>query len=84
MQAGAQFTLDVEVAAFGVYASCAFDAMVEGKLNCSVECNPLQGPAAFDAIEKILAGETIPKKFMVKDEVFDRSNAKDHIDSRKY
>ena len=62
----------------------AFEAMVAGKLNCSVECNPLQGPAAFDAIEKILAGETIPKKSMVKDEVFDRSNAKDFIDSRKY
>ena len=62
----------------------AFEAMVAGKLNCSVECNPLQGPAAFDAIEKILAGETIPKKAMVKDEVFDRSNAKDFIDSRKY
>jgi simple sugar transport system substrate-binding protein len=62
----------------------AFEAMVAGKLNCSVECNPLQGPAAFDAIEKILAGETIPKVTMVKDEVFDQSVAKDVIDSRKY
>ncbi|MEM9080526.1 MAG: ABC transporter substrate-binding protein [Verrucomicrobiota bacterium] len=62
----------------------AFEAMVAGKLNCTVECNPLQGPAAFDAIEKILAGETIPKVTMVKDEVFDQSVAADVIDSRKY
>ena len=62
----------------------AFDAMIEGKLNCSIECNPLQGPAAFDAIEKILAGESIPKKTMVRDQVFDQSVAKDFIDSRKY
>lgn len=62
----------------------AFDAMVEGKLNCSVECNPLQGPAAFDAIERILAGETIPKVTMVEDRVFDQSNAGEFIDGRKY
>ena len=62
----------------------AFDAMIEGKLNCSVECNPLQGPAAFDAIEKILAGETIEKVTMVRDQVFDQSNAKEFVDERKY
>ncbi|TWT49396.1 ABC transporter periplasmic-binding protein YtfQ precursor [Rubripirellula amarantea] len=64
----------------------AFEAMVEGKLNCTVECNPLQGPMAFEAMDKILAGDTadIPKKQMIKDEVYDRDTAKDVIDSRKY
>src|SRR5262245_33583763 len=28
----------------------AFEAMVAGTLNCTVECNPLLGPAAFDAV----------------------------------
>lgn len=62
----------------------AFDAMVAGKLNCTVECNPLLGPAAFDAIEAVLAGQQVPKKTVVKDEVFDQSTAKTVIASRKY
>ena len=62
----------------------AFTAMVDGKLNCTVECNPLLGPSVFDAIGKVLAGEELPKYSYVKDEVFDQSNAKDVIDSRKY
>lgn len=64
----------------------AFDAMVAGKLNCSVECNPLQGPLAMEAVEKILAGkaDTLQKKTLIEDAVFDRSNAADHIDQRRY
>ncbi len=64
----------------------AFEAMVAGKLNCTVECNPLQGPKAMEAIAKILAGDTgdMPKKQMVLDKVFDQSVAADEIDSRKY
>jgi simple sugar transport system substrate-binding protein len=62
----------------------AFEAMVAGKLNCTVECNPLLGPAAFDAVEAILSGKTIPKNTVVKDEIFDQSTAKDVIQTRKY
>jgi ABC-type sugar transport system substrate-binding protein len=62
----------------------AFEAMVAGKLNCTVECNPLLGPAAFDAAEKAVKGEQLPKKTIVKDQLFDQSNAKDVIATRKY
>ncbi len=62
----------------------AFEAMVAGTLNCTVECNPLLGPAAFDAVAKVLAGETLPKWTVVDDQVFDQSVAADVIDSRKY
>lgn len=62
----------------------AFTAMVDGKLNCSVECNPLMGPAAFDAAAKAVKGETLPKQTIVKDELFDQTNAKDAIAGRKY
>jgi simple sugar transport system substrate-binding protein len=64
----------------------AFEAMVEGKLNCTVECNPLQGPLAMEAVAKILAGEgdTLEKKTLIEDEVFEMNEAKDVIDSRKY
>ena len=62
----------------------AFQAMVDGKLNCTVECNPLLGPAAFDAVEKAVKGETLPKKTIVQDKLFDQTTAKDVIASRKY
>lgn len=62
----------------------AFEAMVEGKLNCTVECNPLLGPAAFDAVKKAVAGESLPKTTVVEDKVFDQSTAKDVIGGRKY
>jgi ABC-type sugar transport system substrate-binding protein len=62
----------------------AFEAMVAGKLNCTVECNPLLGPAAFDSIEALRAGKPVPKKTIVQDKVFEQSVAKDVIGSRKY
>jgi len=62
----------------------AFEAMIEGKLNCTVECNPLLGPMAFDAVEAVLAGETLPKHMVVKDRVFDQSTAATELPNRKY
>ena len=62
----------------------AFEAMVAGKLNCTVECNPLLGPAAFDAVEAVLAGKPVAKKVIVKDQVFDQSVAAQVIASRQY
>jgi galactofuranose transport system substrate-binding protein len=62
----------------------AFTAMVDGKLNASVECNPLLGPMAFDAAEKAIANQTLPKKTVVQDKLFDTTSAKDVIATRKY
>ena len=62
----------------------AFEAMVAGKLNCTVECNPLLGPAAFDAVEAAVAGKPLEKKIVVKDEVFEQSVAKGLIGQRQY
>ena len=38
----------------------ALQAIADGKLGCSCECNPRFGPAAFDILYKYAAGETIP------------------------
>jgi len=62
----------------------AFEAMVEGKLNCTVECSPLLGPQLFDAVEALSRGESIPKKIVTKEGVFPQEVAADVIDSRKY
>ncbi len=62
----------------------AFEAMIDGKLNATVECNPLLGPLAFDAVEQILTGQSVPKNTVVKDQIFDQSVAQDVIGTRKY
>ncbi|MEW6253279.1 MAG: ABC transporter substrate-binding protein [Planctomycetota bacterium] len=62
----------------------AFEAMIAGKLNATVECNPLLGPAAFDAVAAALAGKELPKKTIVKDQLFEQSVAKEVLPARKY
>jgi len=37
----------------------AFEAMIDGELNCTVECNPLLGPKLFDVAEAILAAKKL-------------------------
>jgi len=37
----------------------AFEAMIDGELNCTVECNPQLGPQLFDIIEAVLAAKTL-------------------------
>ncbi|MBN1412681.1 MAG: ABC transporter substrate-binding protein [Spirochaetales bacterium] len=62
----------------------AFEAMVDGKLNCTVECNPLLGPLAFQAIKDALAGKKLKKWIKQNDEVFPMEVAEDVMPSRKY
>jgi len=55
------------------------------KINCLVESNPLQGPYVADVIQKLEAGETIPKTIFVDDAVFDwRGLTQTIIDARTY
>lgn len=62
----------------------AFTAMIEGKLNCTVECNPLLGPQFFDAVEAIMAGKKVPKRIVTKEDVFPMEVAKSVLPTRKY
>jgi galactofuranose transport system substrate-binding protein len=62
----------------------AFVAMTEGKLNCSVECNPLIGPQLFDLIEKVANGEDVPKRVTVEEGVFPQEKAAEALPTRKY
>lgn len=62
----------------------AVKAVADGRLNCTVECSPLFGPKVYDTIEKVRAGEKVPKKMYNKDELFDSSNAAEVLPSRKY
>ena len=62
----------------------ALEAIVEGKLNCSVECNAMLGPQLFDLIEQVLAGKKLPKRVLVKETVFDKTNAAKALPTRPY
>jgi len=62
----------------------AFEAIVEGKLNCTVECNPLLGPQLFDAVEKLMAGETLPKRIVIEEGVYDEKTAPAALPTRQY
>ena len=61
-----------------------FEAMVAGKANCTVECNPLIGPQLFDAVDKLMKGEKLPKRTVVQESVFDETQAKAELPNRKY
>jgi galactofuranose transport system substrate-binding protein len=62
----------------------AFQAMVDGKLNCTVECNPLLGPQLFDAVAAIKAGKPVDKRIVIKEGVYEQKQAADVIKDRKY
>ena len=63
----------------------AFDALMAKELNATVECNPLLGPLAFDALEKVKNGETVEKRIVMKDEIFTRDDVTQEIvDGRQY
>ncbi|HEX8520677.1 MAG TPA: ABC transporter substrate-binding protein [Tepidisphaeraceae bacterium] len=62
----------------------AFQAMVDGKLNCTVECNPLLGPQLFDTAAKISQGQQVPKRIVVEEGVFPQEKAKEALPTRQY
>ncbi len=57
----------------------ALQAIIDGKLGASVECNPRFGPSAFDTMMKYAAGEKIPAKIINPDNFYDANNAKAEI-----
>jgi simple sugar transport system substrate-binding protein len=62
----------------------AFDAMLAGNMNATVECNPLLGPQVMETAVKILKGESVPKTVYSVDHTFDQTNAKEAYPSRQY
>jgi len=62
----------------------AFEAMIAGKLNATIECNPLLGPQLMTSVTEVMAGKPIPKRIVVEEQVFTMETAKQHIQSRKY
>lgn len=58
----------------------ALQAIIAGELAVSVECSPFFGPIAFDVIERLERGETVPTFIKNEDRLFDSTNAADLVD----
>jgi len=57
----------------------ALQAIIDGKLGATVECNPRFGPKAFETLAAYAKGEQIPVWVKNEDKFFDASNAQAEI-----
>jgi ABC-type sugar transport system substrate-binding protein len=62
----------------------AFEAMIAGKLNVTVECSPLLGPQLMQAARDVLAGKPVPKRITISEGVFPAEVAAKEFPNRKY
>jgi galactofuranose transport system substrate-binding protein len=62
----------------------AFQAMVAGKLNVTVECNPLLGPQLMAAARDVVAGKPVAKRITVEEGIFPADVAAKELPLRKY
>ncbi|MFO7584676.1 MAG: ABC transporter substrate-binding protein [Anaerolineales bacterium] len=62
----------------------AFEAMIEGKLNATVECNPLLGQQFFELALKVVNGESVPKWVPSIETIFFPEDAAEILPTRKY
>jgi len=65
-------------------AKGAFKAMIAGKLNATIECNPLLGPQFFELALKVVNGEPVPKWVPSVEGIFYPENAAQVLPTRKY
>lgn len=57
----------------------ALELVADGRINCVVECNPRQGDVVARVIKRLEAGEPVGKVYYVREQVFTRENARDHL-----
>jgi ABC-type sugar transport system substrate-binding protein len=62
----------------------AFQAMVDGKLNATVECNPLLGPQFLELALKVVNGEPVPKYVPSQESIYFPEDAAELLPMRKY
>lgn len=62
----------------------AFEAMVAGEMNASIECSPLLGPQAVLAIRDLRDGKVLPARIWTIEGVFDQTNAAEALPTRQY
>lgn len=74
---------DITIVSFDA-VHAAFDSMIAGDMDVSVECNPLHGPRVSGIIEALEAGESVDKIAYVEEGTYYAKDAADIIDDRAY
>lgn len=74
---------DIIVISFDA-VKAAFDSMIAGDMNVTVECNPLHGPRVAEIIQTLESGGEVEKIMYVDESVFPAETAADTIGSRAY
>jgi simple sugar transport system substrate-binding protein len=62
----------------------AFEAMLAGKLNVTIECSPLLGPQLMAAARDVVAGKQIPRRIQVDEGIYPAEVAAKEFPNRKY
>jgi simple sugar transport system substrate-binding protein len=62
----------------------AFEAMMQGKLNVTVECSPLLGPQLMKTVQDVVAGKPVPKRIVTQEGIFPMDTAAKEFPNRKY
>ncbi|MEV4686096.1 ABC transporter substrate-binding protein [Microbacterium sp. LWH3-1.2] len=81
--AGAEPGVDIQIVSIDAVKD-GMQALVDGKINFIVECNPLLGELAAGLVTDVLDGKTVEKKVYVEDQTFTQEQAAEVIDSRPY
>jgi galactofuranose transport system substrate-binding protein len=59
-------------------------ALIDGKINYIVECNPLLGDSAAALVKKVVAGQSVEKKNFAQDASFTKEQATAALPTRPY
>lgn len=62
----------------------AFQAMIDGKLNATIECNPLLGPQFFEIALQVVNGQPVSKWIPSRESIYFPENAAQILPTRKY
>ncbi len=74
---------DVVIVSFDA-VKAAFQAMIKGDMNVSVECNPLHGPKVAELAKKLMNDEKVEKIQYVEEKIYPAEGAAAEIANRKY
>ena len=58
--------------------------MIAGKLNATIECNPLLGPQSFEVAMQVINGKPVPNWVSSEEGIFLPADAELILSTRKY
>jgi ABC-type sugar transport system substrate-binding protein len=81
--AGAKPGTDIKIVSIDAVHD-GMQALVDGKINFIVECNPLLGDSAADLVKKVVGGQSVEKQNFAVDQSFTKEQAASVLANRPY